>query len=185
MIDRKAASRYARSFFLLAEKRNELDPIDKDFQRVRGLVEKHPEITHLVLNSTISGAEKEDFIEKVFLERQDGGSHQPASLLLNFLKVLIKKSRFRELAPIQAEFHRLYERKRGILEVELLTARPLLEVHEEKFRTVLKKRLGSEIRLVAHTDPSLIGGFVLRAGSREIDASYKNQLFELRQRLTT
>ena len=179
MIDHKAGIRYARALFGLAAEGRELDEIEREFIRVRGLVEHHPEITHLVLNSTISAGEKEDFIEKVLSEK--GRRFSP--LLLNFLKVLIKKRRFKELVVVQEEFHRLYERKKGIREVRAITAVPLSRVNEDKLRAVLKKRLQSEIRLVTETDPDILGGLILRFDDGEIDASFRSRLAELKQKL--
>lgn len=183
MIERLASCRYARSLFLLAEERQELDAVQKDFRRICELTGRHPEIMHLLLNSTLSIAEKEDFMEKVFAQREGPTSRPLTGLLLNFLKVLIKKGRFRELVSIQNEFQRLVEKKRGLQKVEVWSAVPLTGAGEEKLKDVLKKRLRAEVELTLHTDPAVIGGLILRFDGREIDGSYRSQLMELKQRL--
>jgi F-type H+-transporting ATPase subunit delta len=103
MIDRRAGRRYAQALFELAKERGTLPRVDANLAEVRGLLVKHPEITHLVLNSTISQAEKEDFLAKILPADVD-------ILALNFLKLLVKKKRFREFPAAQAAFHELYER---------------------------------------------------------------------------
>jgi F-type H+-transporting ATPase subunit delta len=177
MIERRAVSRYASALFGLAKDANELRQMDSDLLQARELVEKHSEISHLVLNSSISRAEKEDFIEKIM---------PPATskVILNFLKVLIDKKRFAELVYIQEEFRRLFEKKQGIREVEAITAIELSRENEAKLIETLKKKLRSEIRLITQVDPDLIGGIILRFEGHEINSSYRARLDELRQQLT-
>ncbi len=176
MIDHRAVARYARALFGLAEKRGELEALDRDFTNVRRLVDGHAEITHLVSNSTIAFAEKEDFLEKIV-------PAEISHLLLHFLKVLVKKKRFRELTAIQDAFHRLFEKKQGIQEVRVVSAAELSNAQEKKLQEVLKKKLNAQIRLVPTVDPNLIGGLILRFDGTEINASIRNRLEELRQKL--
>jgi F-type H+-transporting ATPase subunit delta len=175
-VDPKAVSRYARALFGLADSRGELEPLEKDLDDAKKLVRQHPEISNLVLNTTISQGEKEDFLEKVFPT-----AFSP--LLIDFLKLLVKKRRFPELPFIQEEFHRLYEKKQGIQEVKAITVVPLSPPNQEKLREMLKRKLQCEIRLVTEIDRNLIGGFILRFNGTEINATYKNRLEEIRQKL--
>ncbi len=182
MIDDKATPRYAQALYNLAQERGELERVDIDFKRIRDLVDRHPEITHLALNSTIAQAEKEDFIEKIFSESMDP-VFRPAVLLLQFLKVLVKKRRFQQLADIQEEFHRSVERQQGIREVRAVSATALSAGTRERIKNVLKEKLKSEIRLVTETEPEMNGGLILRFEGSEIDASVRSRLAELRQKL--
>lgn len=175
-MDSKAVRRYARALFNLAELKTQLDLTEKDFLKIRQLVNQYPEISHLVLNSTISQAEKEDFIEKVF-------PPDLSKLILSFLKVLIKKRRFKELVSIQEEFHRLYEKKKNIQEVQVVTAVSMAPPAREKLIQALKKKLACEIRLMTETDPLILGGMIITFDGMQIDASYKTRLEVLRQKL--
>jgi len=177
LIDSTAVDRYARALLGLAEERKILPQVEKDLARVRQFVSQYPEISHLVLNSTISHAEKEDFIGKIIPSDVN-------PLVLEFIKVLMKKNRFRELGFIQERFHRLYEKHQGIEEVTCITAVPLNAAIQEKLKTVLKRRLKSEILLTTETDPRILGGMILRFSGQEIDGSFRGRLDELRQMLT-
>jgi F-type H+-transporting ATPase subunit delta len=177
MMDLRAVHRYSHALYLLAEAQHQLDAIDDQLIAVRELVEKHREIAHLVSNSTIALGEKEDFIGKVV----------PAGtlpLLVNFLKVLIKKRRFKELPAIQEEFHRFYERKQRIEEVIIISAVPLSEENNAKLATTLNKKFNYNVRLTPKVDPDMIGGLILRFGGQEINASFRSRLDALRQLLT-
>lgn len=178
MMDSRAAGRYARALFELAGRQNKLEKIEKNLGVLRTLVEKHPEINHLVLNSTISLREKEDFLEKIFTAETD-------PLLLHFLKLLVRKGRFQELETIQKVFHRLYEQARGVQEVRIITAAALSGTNEERLLQILKKKLGAEVRLIKEVDPSIIGGIILRFYEKEINASFKQRLEEISQLLVS
>ncbi len=176
MIDLRAVRRYSRALFELARKKSVLEKTDPALLRACELTEKHPEIGHLILNSTISLAEKEDFLEKIL-----GPETEP--LVTEFLKVLVRKKRFRELPAIQEEFHKTFEKHQGIQEVLVISAREFPEAYEEKLKAILKRKTGFEIRLQKKTDPGLIGGFILRFDGSEINASFRARLEAIRQSL--
>lgn len=176
MIDRKVTKRYSRALFGIAKEKGVLEEVEQDFERIRTLYEQHHEIANLVSNSTVSFAEKEDFIEKVF-------PTDASKILIQFLKVLVKKRRFRELPAIQEEFHHLFEEARGIREVEAIASHPLPEPHWNRLRTILEKKTGLKIRLVTKVDPKILGGLILRFNGVEMDASFKNRLETIRQML--
>ena len=175
-MDSLAVVRYTRALLELADERGELDKTERDLTSVCTVVGQYPEIAHLVLNTTISQTEKEDFIDKII-------PSEISRLVVQFIKVLIHKRRFEELDAIQKEFHQLYESKRGIKEVVAITAVPISGQHQNRLTSVLKKKLNSEIRLTNDVDPKILGGMVLRFNHIEIDGSYSNQLAELKQHL--
>lgn len=176
MIDLRAVRRYSRAIFELGEKSGQLDSLDNQLLAARKIVEKYPEIGRLVSNSTIAFSEKEDFIGKIF----------PADLsplVINFLKVLIRKKRFLGLSAIQEDFHRLYEKKRRVEEVTVISAVPLSEQNAAKLKSVLNKKLNSDINLIQQVNPHMIGGLILRFAGNEINASFRARLESLHQLL--
>lgn len=177
MMDFRTLRRYSEALFQLAQQRQSLDTIDDQLLAVRELVEKHHEISNLVSNSTISQAEKEDFIGKIV-------PVNTLSMLVNFLKVLIKKKRFGELPLIQEEFHRLYEKKGRVEAVTVVCAVALSRNNASKLEAILEKKLRSDIKLIEKIDPKMIGGLLIQFGGQEINASFRSQLEELYQRLT-
>ena len=176
-MDLRAAHSYSQDLFDLAEKQNQLDKIDDQLIAARRLIERHAEISNLVSNSTISLTEKEDFIGKIV-------SQDTLPLLINFLKVLVKKNRFRELPMIQEAYHKLYERKRRIEEVTVISAVPLSEENTAKLQGLLEKKFNYTVQLIAKINPKIIGGIILRFGGHEINASYRSRLDALHQILT-
>ena len=176
MMDQRAAGRYARALFGLALERGELEPVDKSLGEVSGLLERHPEIAHLVLNSTIGLGEKEDFLDKILPE------NIPV-LTLHFLKLLVKKNRFAEFRAVQDIFHRLVEHEQGVQRVLALTPATLSESTQDRLKKVMEKKLGCKVVLTMELDETMMGGLILRFGGQEIDASFKNRLTEIKQAL--
>lgn len=177
MIDLRAVRRYAQALFNLSEQRDNLDKVDDQLLALRQLIEKHHEISNLMSNFTIGLAEKEDFIEKIVPQ----GTFP---LLVNFLKVLSKKKRFKEFVAVQEEFHHIYEKKRRIEEITVVSAVRLSKQNVTKLENILKKKFNSEIRLEEQVDPKIIGGLILRYGGNEINASFKSRLEAIEQVLT-
>ena len=176
MKDYRVGTRYAQALAALTEKENQLDRMEKELAGAVELVKRHPEISHLLMNATISREEKEDFIEKILPK---DSSH----LLVNFLKVLIKKRRFQDLALIREQFHRLFEEKKGIQRVRVQAPIPLSEILQERLRRVLEKKLNRKVYLEAAHDPEILGGLILDFDGTRMDGSFRTQLAELKQRL--
>ncbi|MBI2167809.1 MAG: ATP synthase F1 subunit delta [Candidatus Omnitrophica bacterium] len=176
MIDPRAGVRYARALFGLADERDQLDKIEKDLEETARLTARHPEIANLLGNTTISREEKEDFIGKIL----PSGS---SSLLVNFIKVLVRKKRFRDLSLIQERFHRLYEEKKGLQKVRVESAVALTGALEEKLRRALEKKLDLKVTLENSINPALLGGLVLDFDGTRIDGSYRTALEGLKQTL--
>ncbi len=176
MIDHRAGLRYARALFGLAEESNQVERIEDELGQALELVVRYPEISNLLMNTTLSREEKEDFIEKIL----------PAdfsSLLVNFLKVLVRKGRFQDFLLIREKFHRLYEEKKGLQRVRVKSPIGLDEITKDRFRHVLEKKLGLKVYLETKVEPELLGGFVLDFDGTQIDVSYRTALFELKQAL--
>jgi F-type H+-transporting ATPase subunit delta len=177
VIDLRAVRRYSQALYQMSERAGSSDVIDDQLVAIKGLTEKHPEITNLVSNSTIALTEKEDFISKIVPQETN-------LLLVNFLKVLVKKKRFSELRWIQEEFHRLYEKQRRVEEVTAISAVPLSEANLARLEKMLAAKLKSDIRLVTKTDPKMIGGLVIRFAGNEINAAFRSRLESIAQSLS-
>lgn len=176
MIDLRAVRRYSKALYEMSERAGTSDAIDDQFVAFKELAAKHHEISNLLSNSTISLAEKEDFVSKIVPQGTN-------LLLVNFLKVLVKKKRFAELRWIQEEFHRLYEKQRRVEEVTAISAVPLSEANRARLEEMLAAKLKSDIRLVTKTDPKMIGGLVIRFAGHEINAGFRSRLESIAQLL--
>jgi len=104
-------------------------------------------------------------------------------LLRNFLRLVAEKGRIGSIEEIAREFDRLMAREERRLNVELTTARELSETEARELLQQIEQASGRKIEATRRVDPSLIGGFVLQAGSMRVDASVRGRLQGLRQEL--
>ena len=109
-----------------------------------------------------------------------GGSDD---LLRNFLRLTAEKGRIGQIEEIAREFDRLMAREERRLDVELTTARELSDADARELLQQIEQASGRKIEATRGVDPSLIGGFVLQAGSMRVDASVRGRLEGLRQEL--
>ena len=114
------------------------------------------------------------------LEDLLGGADE---LVRNFLRLLAEKGRVGQVEEIAREFDRLMAVEERRLNVELTTARELSEEEARELLEQIGKASGRKIEAARKVDPSLIGGFVLQAGSMRVDASVRGRLEGLRHEL--
>ncbi len=110
---------------------------------------------------------------------------QSDPLVRNLLRLLIEKGRGGEVEEVAAEFERLAAIEEGQLSVELTTA---FELDEDEARAIveqIQRASGRTVEATRAVDPGLIGGIVVQAGSRRVDASVRGRLERLRRQLAT
>jgi F-type H+-transporting ATPase subunit delta len=101
----------------------------------------------------------------------------------NFLRLAAEKRRIAEIEEIAREFDRLMAAEERRLNVELTTAYELSDKEARALLKQIEEASGRTIEATRKVDPSLIGGFVLQAGSMRVDASVRGRLEGLRQEL--
>jgi F-type H+-transporting ATPase subunit delta len=101
-------------------------------------------------------------------------------LTRRFVLLLTSKGRLFTLAGVIAVFEQMVARERGEIAAEVVSARPLSDAQVQELKTILKSNLGRDARLDAKVDPSLLGGLVVKVGSRMIDSSLRTKLDGLR-----
>jgi len=102
----------------------------------------------------------------------------------NLIRLLAENRRLDLLGEIQRLFEALRHQAEGRVQAQLITAFPATGEQKEKVRAALKARFGREVELECITDPTLMGGAVIRAGDMVIDGSVKGRLDKLAGALT-
>jgi F-type H+-transporting ATPase subunit delta len=161
---------------LAAEERS-LDKLASDFVALKGLLAASPELVQLVRSPIISREQQAAGIDAVL--KQAGA----IELTRKLAQLLTRKRRLFILGDVIASFENLVARHRGEIAAEVTAARELSEPETTELKRILKERFGREPRLTMHVDPALLGGIVLRVGSRMIDSSLRSKLEALRVRM--
>ena len=174
MARRAYAKRYSQAIFEIALETGELDKWRSDL----------PKIVSIVVEATFKAfleSPKVNFDGKARLLSEQLEGISP--LALNLVLLLITKGRLSMLSDIVDEYQRLLDSYRGIESAEVITAIPLDERDELKLAEHLSAIVGKKVVLKPEVDPTLIGGFVARVGSRLLDGSTHGKLMALKREL--
>lgn len=171
------AMRYATAAFDVAAEERALDRLASDFAALKSLLPRSPELVQLVRSPVISRDQQAAGMDAVL--KAAGAADLTRKLIL----LLAKKRRLFILADVIASFERLLARHRGEIAADVTAARELSDTETAELRRILKDRFGREPRLTMHVDPALLGGIVLKVGSRMINSSLRSKLEALRVRM--
>jgi F-type H+-transporting ATPase subunit delta len=170
---RGLADRYAAALFELAEERGELDGIAQDLSGLTAMLDDSPDLTRLVRSPILSRAEQAQAMAAL-LERAGA-----QALTRNFVALLAEKRRLFALAHIIEAFRAKLAAHRGEISAEVTSAAALKPAQLEAIKSALKHAVGRDVTLAGQIDPGLIGGLVVRVGSRMIDSSLRTKLLNL------
>jgi F-type H+-transporting ATPase subunit delta len=172
-----AARRYAQAVFDLAKEAGSLDEWLADLKTLNSLFGDEKTVNMLEDPKLTRDAQYkivDDLVAKV----------QVDPLVGNFIKLLVQRGRLASLPRIVEIFGEMYNREKGIVIADVITAIPLDDAHRKEVADRLARITGKTIELRLHTDPSILGGIVTRIGDELIDASVASQLAQLAERLT-
>ncbi|MEJ0011097.1 MAG: F0F1 ATP synthase subunit delta [Bauldia sp.] len=168
------AQRYANALFELAVDEKALPAIEADLDRFAALIEESPDLKRLVRSPVFSASEQLRAIDAILSRDQIGG------MVANLIKVAAGNRRLFVVPEIITGFKQLAARQRGEVAAEVTSAEPLSDTHVAELKAALKASLGKDITLATHVDPSLIGGLIVKVGSRMIDGSLRTKLNSLK-----
>ncbi len=166
------ASRYAKSLLDLAEEQGQLDAVKGDIEGVVSVLKSNTELLAILKNPIIKGDKKRNILAAIF-----EGKISP--IILSFFYILVNKGRAAILLDIAQEFVREYNEAKGIVKASVTSATALSEANLADLQKIITEEIKAEVILKNIVDPSLIGGFMVRVGDRQIDASIAGKLNKL------
>ena len=164
------AGRYATALFDLARDANSIDAVQADLQRFDGLIAESPDLARLVRSPVFSADEQLSALSAV-LERAGIGG-----LAAQFIKLVTKNCRLFAVADMVRGFRNLVAQHRGEVTAEVTVAEDIRDDHVAALRNALKAVSGKDVDLKIKVDPAIIGGLVVKLGSRMIDSSLRTKL---------
>lgn len=170
----EAAQRYAQAVFELAKNAKQLDAVEQDFAKFTAAWRESADLREAARSPLIEPDAKAAALTAVAAKLGISELGRKA------LGVAALNRRARELPAIAAAYRALVARERGARQVEIVSARPLRDDEKTAIVEQLGKQLGAKVEAETSVDESLIGGFVVRVGSRQFDASVKSKLDALR-----
>jgi F-type H+-transporting ATPase subunit delta len=164
------AGRYATALFDLARDANSIDAVQADLQRFDGLIAESADLARLVRSPVFSADEQLSALSAV-LERAGIGG-----LAAQFIKLVTKNRRLFAVADMVRGFRNLVAQHRGEVTAEVTVAEDIKDDHVAALRNALKAVSGKDVDLKIKVDPAIIGGLVVKLGSRMVDSSLRTKL---------
>ena len=170
----EAAQRYAQAVFELAKDAKQLDAVEQDFAKFATAWRESAELREAARSPLIEPEVKAQALTAV------AAKLGLSELGRKSIGVAALNRRARELPAIAASYRALVARERGARQVEIVSAHALRDDEKAAIVESLGKQLGAKVEAETSVDESLIGGFVVRVGSRQFDASVKAKLDALK-----
>jgi F-type H+-transporting ATPase subunit delta len=168
------AGRYATALFDLASETNTIDAVKADLERFDALVADSADLMRLVRSPVFSADEQLQALSAVLDQAGIGG------LAAKFLKLVTSNRRLFAVRDMIKAFRGLVAQHKGEATAEVTVAEPLKDEHVEALRTALKSVSGKDVDLDIKIDPAIIGGLVVKLGSRMVDTSLRTKLNAIR-----
>lgn len=168
------AGRYASALFDLAKEASQVKEVEAELTKFQGLLEESEDLRRMVRSPVISSDEQARAMNAIMTKAEIGG------LAANFLKLLTSNRRLFAVADMIRGFRSLAAKDRGEATAEVASAVALTDAQVEALKASLKASIGKNVTLATRVDPSLLGGLVVKVGSKMIDSSLKTKLQNLK-----
>ncbi|MCC0805452.1 F0F1 ATP synthase subunit delta [Methylobacterium sp. W2] len=168
------AGRYASALFELARDERQIDAVAASLQQFDGLLKESADLTRLVRSPVFTGEQQEAAIGAILDKAGITG------LGANFIRLVAANRRLFVLPDMIRSFNRLVAASKGIVRAEVTVAERPSDAVIEEIKASLRDVARSEIDLDLRVDPALIGGLVVKIGSRMVDASLRTKLNGIR-----
>ncbi|UXM95020.1 F0F1 ATP synthase subunit delta [Bartonella sp. HY329] len=173
------AQRYAGSLFDLASETNCVEAVEKELSSFAQAIAKSEDLQRLIKSPVFSAEQQLAAIDSIANKAGLNGAG-PNGLTGNFLRVIAEHRRLNKLPEIIKGFHILAARARGEVSAEVTSALALTSAQEKELKAVLGQVVGKDVALNVTVDPAILGGLVVRVGSRQIDTSLRTKLSSLK-----
>lgn len=168
------AGRYALAVFELALETKSVEPIGRDFQALKQMLAESADLMRLVRAPVFDRDEQAKGMQAILSAM---GADQ---LTTRTVLLMCSKRRLFLLPEVIRDYATLVAQQKGEVEAEVTSARPLSDAQTAELKRVLKGKLGRDPLLQTRVDPTLLGGLVVKVGSRMVDSSLRAKLNGIR-----
>ncbi len=168
------AARYAAALFDLAEEKGKLDRVAEDLARLGAMAEGSDDLLRLIRSPRHSREDQHVGLDAVM----DKSRLDP--MTRNFVALAVRNRRLAQLPDMIAAFRTRLAERAGEVAAEVASAKPLTKAQTDALESQLKKALGAKVVLLARVEPELLGGLVVKVGSRMVDHSLRSSLARMR-----
>jgi F-type H+-transporting ATPase subunit delta len=165
------AGRYANALFELAREEKKLEQVKADLESFDALVAGSKDLTRLVRSSVFTAEEQFNALDAILKKAGIKGG------AANFLKLVAANRRLFAVRDMIRAFRTLVAKHKGEVVAEVIVAEKLKDSHIEALKSTLKAVIGGKsIDLNVRIEPAIIGGLIVKVGSRMVDSSLRTKL---------
>jgi len=168
------SDRYASALYDLASEKKIVDHVLTDLLLIKEIIDKHEELKLVIKSPLIVSNDKLKILQKIT------NSKKINELSSTFLKVISKNKRFPSLFSIISQFININAHKRGDVLADVTSADKLSEDQQLNIKNQLSSILGDKLSLSFQVDKKIIGGLIIKVGSKMIDTSVSNKINKLK-----
>lgn len=165
--------RYAKALFDLAEEKGEVEGVGFSLCALEKLIQASEALKQTLANPTIQWEEQEAVLKEICARMK------VPEILQSFVGLLVKAQRIPYMHKIEKIYQSLVSQAKGEQRIEVISAYPLTSSQSQLLKDKLKKVFSGNLNLTFVNDPKVLGGIMLRVGSRVIDATLATQLNQL------
>lgn len=176
MAGARAAIRYAKAVLSLATDQKATDSVNKDMKQIVKTIAESDDLREMLQNPLVRSSVKESVLNQVFKNTN--------SITGSLVNILIINKRIALLENVASKYNQLYDTLKGTEIAKVTTAVPLTDALKVKVLAKVKELTGKEVEVVNIIDESILGGFILRVGDIQYNASIANKLNKLKREFT-
>jgi F-type H+-transporting ATPase subunit delta len=164
------AGRYATALFELARDEKSIDAVKADLDKFDAMIADSADLTRLVRSPVFTAGEQAKALSAVL------DASGIAGVAAKFLKVLTANRRLFAVGDVIRSFRMLVAKYKGEATADVTVAEPLSDKNLDALKGALKTVTGQDVSLNVKVDPAIIGGLVVKLGSRMVDSSLRTKL---------
>jgi F-type H+-transporting ATPase subunit delta len=169
------AGRYASALFSLAQDDRQTEAVAQSLSKLDALIAESPDFQRLVRSPVFSASDQLKALDAILAREDIGG------VTANFVRLITVKRRLFYIRDMIAAYRQLYDASRGVTRAEVTSATALTDENVAALKDQLRAASGGrEVELETKIDPSIIGGLIVRLGSRMVDGSLRTKLNAIR-----
>ena len=168
-----AAGRYATALFDLASEAGTLDQTEADLKALGAALEESPELGNLMRDAIYTRDQQSTSMSAI------GDKMGLSQLVKNVIGLMAAKRRLFAVPELIRVFEALMAEHRGEVTAEVTAARPMSDAQSNALVEQIKSATGREVKLNVAVDESIIGGLIVKVGSKMIDSSIRSRLTNL------
>lgn len=177
MVSTRAANRYAKAILEIADSKSVAIEVSNDMSLIASTINSNAELSVFIQNPTVYVGVKESALLEVFATVN--------AVTKSLFHLLFENKRFEILEGIALEYNKLFDVMNGVQVAKVTTAIPMDAALEAKVSAKIAAISSSKKITIENTiDPSIIGGFILRIGDKQYNASIADRLQVLKRELS-